>query len=438
ATPAGDQARFWISRVGAAGAEGGLADVERYTPELAREIGFPSDDEGLREGWRRVAERLGAFRSIGFEEASPTRLALLIEAEPDRRWKVSIEVEDAPPHRLTRDWWERVHDFVLEVREARPEDWPHLCAIEKKTPIVSGGSRLFFDRGERWFDFKRLMEEAKVGLAFVDDEPAAMTCGARHACRIGGELKSLVTVSHLRILPEHQRKGLWGAVNQVLQPMFQGADGTSAYIAVDNAAMQHGFRSTPDKWPAPFVWARLETAALAGPDGEPAAGRPATSADAEAIVALLNAFHGAEELFVPYDAARLSARLARAPDLYSWENLLLGEGAVLGVWPAGRALRTITETEGAAPAANEPGVALDYAWRPGAEAAFEALLRAWCARLAAGGLETLSLYTSPGSPGFDLICSLAASTKDFNMWTPGTAVPKGAEARGLYIDPVYF
>ena len=57
---------------------------------------------------------------------------------------------------------------------------------------------------------------------------AAVSCGAIHRIRVGGALKTTVTYSHLRVLPGHQRKGLWGAANQALDKYRSRADGTSA------------------------------------------------------------------------------------------------------------------------------------------------------------------------------------------------------------------
>ena len=38
--------------------------------------------------------------------------------------------------------------------------------------------------------------------------------------------------------------------------------------------------------------------------------------------------------------------------------------------------------------------------------------------------------------------ALAMATPDevepYNMWTPGVPVPVGADARGVYVDPIYF
>ncbi|HEX7946941.1 MAG TPA: hypothetical protein VF495_19910, partial [Phenylobacterium sp.] len=106
-------------------------------------------------------------------------------------------------------------------------------------------------------------------------------------------------------------------------------------------------------------------------------------------------------------------------------------------WPAGRALRVVTE-RGGVQTHSDPGLVLDYAFAPGAEGAFESLLRAWCGWLAARGIDRLSIFTSPHGPGAALLTSLADEVEPYNMWTPGIRVPEGAEARGLYVDPIYF
>jgi hypothetical protein len=155
------------------------------------------------------------------------------------------------------------------------------------------------------------------------------------------------------------------------------------------------------------------------------------------IAQLLNAFHGDEEMFVPYDEASLAARLARAAELYSWDKVRLADGAVVGVWPAGRALRLVTE-RGAERSVSESGVVLDYGFVPGAEAAFEALLRGWCGWLAERGMDRLSIFTSPAARGADLIRALADDVEHFNIWTPGIPTPPQAETKGLYVDPIYF
>jgi hypothetical protein len=432
ATPAGRQAAWFLSRLHGQGEGATLADFERYSPTLAGRPPQPSSDAEAGESWRELAGRIGVIEAIAFASISDLEAEATVIAK-GRRWKFAIAVEAAAPHRIARVEWERLFDFKLEVRQATPADAATLADLESRCPIVHDEVSVWFDRGEHYFDFSRLMEDCTVGLATVDGAPAAVTCGARHTVRIGGALRPIVTVSHLRVLPEHQRKGLWGAANRVLEKYWPTVDGSNAYIAVANAGMQHGFRSTPNKWPIPVQWAKLDCSRLAGP----AFGRAAEPADAPMVVNRLNDFHQREEMFVPHTPEGFTARMERASDLYGWERLWLADGAAVGVWPAGRALRTVTERS-CARSVCEPGVVLDYAFAPGAEGAFEALVRAWCAWLAARGMDRLSIFTSPASPGADLITALAGEVEDFNMWTPGIEAPAGAEQNGLFVDPIYF
>jgi hypothetical protein len=53
-------------------------------------------------------------------------------------------------------------------------------------------------------------------------------------------------------------------------------------------------------------------------------------------------------------------------------------------------------------------------------------------------MDRLTIFTSPHGPAADLLTSMADEVEPYNMWTPGIPVPAGAEARGLYVDPVYF
>lgn len=434
ATPAGRQAAWYLERLHRVGEGADLADNDHFGPTLPDPFRGAATDAAVRERWGAIAAQIGgSLETLAFAATSDFAVEATLTTVKERRWKLMLGVEEAAPHRIAKLAWERVHDFKLEVREAEPADALTLSDIEKRCPIELGETRFWFDRGDRYFDFSRLMEDATVGLASVDGVPAAMTCGTRFPVRIGGALKSIVLVSHLRVLPEHQRKGLWGAANKILDKYWPHVDGSSAYIALDNAGMQHGFRHTPDKWPGPLHRLRLSCARLAGP----AFGRAATPDDAAAVAAQLNAFHADEEMFVPYTAGSLAARLERAPDLYGWDRLWLADGAVVGVWPAGRALRVVTE-RGGVQTHSDPGLVLDYAFAPGAEGAFESLLRAWCGWLADRGIDRLSIFTSPHGPGAALLTSLADEVEPYNMWTPGIRVPEGAEARGLYVDPIYF
>ena len=432
-TPVGRQLGWWIGMIGDAGVRASPADAERFGPALREGLAEFFDPATMTESWLRYAGRFGAPTEVSVERAADHEIVVVLATAKDRKFTATMTVEPEPPHRMATLRVERKHDFKLEVREATAADALVVADIERRCPIVMGDTAVWFERGEAYFDFSRLMPDCTVGLASVDGVPAAVSCGAEREVRVGGTIKKLVTVSHLRVLPEHQRKGLWGAANSALEKYWAHVDGSQAYISVDNLAMQHGFQGTPDKWPMTVQRIELDCAALAGP----AAGREATPADVGEIVRRLNVYHESEELYVPYTETSFAARVGRAPDLYGWDRIWLTGGAVVGVWPAGKALRTITDVAGVR-SQSSPAVVLDNAFAPGAEAELEALLRAWCGWLAARGMDTLLIYSSPASAGSALLCGLARSTGAFFTWTPGIPVPPGAERRGLYTDAVYF
>jgi hypothetical protein len=432
-TSAGRQMRWTLSMILSAGEGASVADLARYVP--GPEVGDPSNtaDADVQGRFRGTAGRLGAIETLVLEESTDTSITVRLDCAKERQWRWTLTVEDAPPYRIASSAFERLNTFRLETRDAVEADAAILADLERRCPIVLGDTKIWFDRGADYFAFTRLMEEFSIGLAFVDGEPAAMSCGTKHTVRIGGVLHPIVSVLHLRVLPEHQRKGLWGAANKTLDKFWPSVDGSIGYISVDNLSMQHGFRNTPSKWPGTVLRLQLDCAALAGD----AFGRAATPDDAEVLVRMLNAFHGAEEMFVPYDVARFGARLARAPVQYGWDKILMTDKAMVGVWPAGNSLRVVTETNGAR-TESVRALVLDYAFAPGGEEDFEKLLRAWCGQLAVRGMDRLSLFSSPLSPGVDVVRRLAAECEGFFMWTPGVAVPEGAETRGLYVDPVHF
>jgi hypothetical protein len=432
-TPAGRQLAWWAT-LQARGGEGvSAADWERYGPAMRGRLNGEPTAETLAEIFRNDGVRFGEIVEFTIESASDQAIVALARTSKERKWTINLTVEPEAPHRIDTFRFERRHDFKLEVREAGPDDALIVADIERRCPIVMGDTSVWFDRGADYFAFSRLLEDCTVGLASVDGVPAAISCGAERVVRVGGVLKRMIVVSHLRVLPEHQRKGLWGAANSALGKYWDHVDGSQAYIAVGNAGMQHGFADTPDKWDQIVQRVELDCAALAGA----MVGRAATPADAGEIAARLNAFHDAEEMFVPYTAESFAARVERAPDLYGWDKVWMTDGALVGVWPAGAALRSVTETSGVR-MVTVPAVAMDYACAPGAEDELEALLRAWCGALVSAGIDTLVIYTSPASPGSALINRLGRSTGEFFTWTPGIKVPQGASQRGLYTDAAYF
>jgi len=246
-TPAGRQMRWYLSMLLSGGEGASLADFARYVPgPNLRTENFKSDED-VRKSWQANVSRIGAIKAVTLETSTESEATVRLDGEKDRKWRITLAVEGAAPYRIAKLAFERLYDFKLETRDAVEADASILADLERRCPIVLGDTKIWFDRGSDYFAFTRLMEEFSIGLAFVDGEPAAVSCGARHTVRIGGALHPIITVSHLRVLPEHQRKGLWGAANRTLDKFWSRVDGSNAYISVDNLSMQHGFRATPNK-----------------------------------------------------------------------------------------------------------------------------------------------------------------------------------------------
>ena len=229
-TPAGRQARWYFALLISAGEGATIGDRDRYTPELAKRVNFGTTDAEERKGWAGFSARMGTVEELTVAGASDYQVELEIKTSKDRRWRFVLEVEDCEPYRISRAEWQRQFDFKIEVRDATEGDAAILADVERRCPIVLADTSVYFDRGSDYFAFTRLMDEWVIGIASVDGVPAAVSCGALHQVRIGGIERPLVTVAHLRVLPEHQRKGLWGAANQALRKLFDRADGSNAYI----------------------------------------------------------------------------------------------------------------------------------------------------------------------------------------------------------------
>lgn len=327
-------------------------------------------------------------------------------------------------------------DPAVVIREATDADGPILADLERRSPlIVESGGSFTIDRGTDYFAAARLMEDVTVLLAEVDGVPAGVYCGARHIVRLGGVDRPVLYIHHARIPPEYQRHGLGHALGAYLHARYRGRVDTSyRYISPVNAISQGYARGASHKWSFGPFWASFDTFAVAGP----LAGRPATPNDAPRIVALLNAFHEGEELFLPYTTKTLADRLSRAPGQYGWDHLWLTEDAVVGVWPEGESVVTRFIDPAGEVAESRSAAVLDYGCAPGGEEQLESLIRAWCTWLRRSGQSTLTIFTSPAARGERLVRQLATEVNSFDFWTPSIPEPDGASERGLYVDHVYF
>lgn len=324
----------------------------------------------------------------------------------------------------------------VTIRVATEADGPLLADVERRSPLKLGESWLVLDRGDDYFAAARLMEDVTVLLAEVDGVPAGVLCGALHWAPIGGVERRLVYVHHARIPPEFQRSGVGRLLAAKLTEAFASREIDSQYwyISPENAPSQAFTSAAPNRWSARPVYA---TVGCLENRGAPY-GRPATPVDAAAIVAILNACHAGEEMFLPYTVESFGARMGRAPAQYSWDRVWLAGGAVVGVWSTGESLSVRLTTASGETSVTRSAAVLDYGFLPGAEAELQSLLRAWCGRVLERGMTELTIFTCPGTRSWPVVERLASSLRPFDFWTPGIPEPEGAAEQGLYVDHIYF
>lgn len=268
-----------------------------------------------------------------------------------------------------------------------------------------------------------------------------MAWGAQGPAHFKGKDITVSYLFHLRVVPEHQRKGLWGALDgAVFAKNWETSDLLVGYYMAENVAWSHVAeqrRAEPDfvarDW-VPTVYRVLApTAALAGGG----AGRRAAPADASRIAAILNEAHEGEEFYPRATAESVTARLTLDPG-YAFDNVLVGEGSVLGVWPAGRSIEMVTERNGETTRSRR-GHVLDYGFSAGYEDEFAALLGAAASSLLDEGIDALSILTSKGARGNALLRGLEAPYEAYRFST-GTSALIGDDAQrtGIYIDHRFF
>ena len=295
--------------------------------------------------------------------------------------------------------------------------------------MVLGPLTVTYDRGDDFLAFTRLMEDNTCFVGDAGGQLMGLACGAQHRVRIGGTEYTAMLLHHVRVPIEAKGGGVFSAINMRVFGQYDATrQAAYGYTAVGNdEGMKLG---GPGSWSFGFYRCVLDCSAIAGPS----AGRAASVADAAGIADIMNRCHERQEMFLPYTVESLSARLERAPDLYTWDHVLIGEGAVVGVWPAN--LVVTSEQDGQRRQARR-GIVLDHGCLPGAEAEFEALIRTWAVRLLDTGHTEMTLLVSEASPNYHLMARLASRLDPF-VFRMQIPEPEGAADRGLYVDAVYF
>jgi len=373
------------------------------------------------------ARGIGTF-TIEHREARESFAAARLRDSKGRAWRAWLQLEPNGGGRILAAYVTLCAPPGWTIRPAGPSDARALRDLERRCPIVMGDVRVTYDRGADYFAGARLVGDMTASVAERDGDIAALHCMLTHQLRIAGLQFNATYLHHSRIREDAQGAGLFSALNGTELERHAETQSFYAYVAVGNEA---ALRIIPvPQWKNRPERVVIDCRAQAGPD----CGRPASPEDAGRVAELINLAHEREELFVPYSIERLTSRVTREPASYGWQDLLLGQKAVVGVWNAG--LRVSRET----PSGHEDSVralVLDTGFQPGAEAELVALLRAWCSRLLSHGTRHLTVFTSPGSPGRDGLHSLASRVEGYHF-NIGVPEPEDVSTHGLYVDQLYF
>jgi hypothetical protein len=371
-----------------------------------------------------------------YDELSPNYARVILKFEDGRRQALRVGVSSVPPYAIRYLSRFYAPEGVI-TREASEADGEAIAELERRTPVVDAGVKRSYDRQD-WFAQLRLMERPHVVVAEIDDRIAGVHVASHRTAIYEGRPHTMLYMCRTRVDPGAQGKHLFPAINGALVDTFMPfvADGWSFdseenFIAVKNERIRELAQGQPDlDWRTLVRRLSLGTAALAAEGSA----RVAQPTDLDEIAAILEATHGGLAGHVPVDTGTLAARLGRAPASYGFADVLIGDGAVVGVWDEKLVMRYETEGE---VREERSATVLDYGCHPGSEAALISVLRQQCARLAARGITKLSIYTSDHARLLETLTPLAATQENFS-YRSRVAEPAAAIERGVYVDPIYF
>lgn len=433
-----------------------LDEVNRFsvTPELAADTDGQLVSDDALGFFRWLSSQINGFELMAITTDSPSAATVNVCCPNGRSWVLQVRLEEHEPHRIE---WVQLDRALLEGMEVRVADEADAAGIRdvcRNASIVLRDHTVAIDPGPRYFDAIRLMEfGATVLVVTHHDRIVAVHCGTFYPIRYGGQEQWMSQILHSRVLAEYAGLGLWSVMNRRLvnaanERRAEASEAGEvppngcAYFAVENDATRrlNGAQATWSFQPYRAVLdaRRLVDGAQAGAGRT--SNRRADPSDAGRIVELLNATHDREELFLPFTVDSLTARLERAPDIYSWSDIRMSDGAAVGTWMAGRTHVRRSKDVGseARGQVSVRALVLDFGFEPGAEDELVALLRAAAADALAAGMTDLSVFTSDASPGSEVLRSLARDLEHYELATPYTPEPEGASARGLYVDQIYF
>ena len=420
AAPLGDAVRFVTEQIRCKGSAPIEAYLERFPPESAAV---------LKGRMPAAAAVTGPFTIVAYRRPKANLCVAHLQSENGRVWALGVGLVEGEI---------RLGIFPyppgLSYRPVAPADADALAALERAAPIVTGEVETIYDRSRDYFETERLMG-SDASVVERDGVIVGLHASVVHPiCVAGRDLQGLYD-HRVRVHPDARGGGVSGLAGLASFEAVIGRSGVRSglvapysFIAADNAAALR--LQSEGRWPEMPERLVIDTvgAAAAG------LGRPATAADAERLVALLNDTHDAEELFCPYSLGSLNERLSRAPGSYGWSSFLISERACVGVWaPKMGVIRRAQGVE----THDVRAFVLDYGCTSDGVGELVALVNDWRARLAAEGTTELSVFTSAGSRGAADLTALAKRREPYVVlctFPPGDQVKE----RGVYIDQLYF
>ena len=318
----------------------------------------------------------------------------------------------------------------FRLREIGENETDKIAALERDSPIELDDGRSFAIYRPRLGDYLRLQERTWRALIERDAEPVAARVFAGRTLNLRGRPVAFATSQIARVLPSMRGFnlmrcfGLWSGV-----AVGPNIDRMLAYVDLGNQIVNAAFRNEDLMWKGAVLELTFTCASLAGQ----VHGRIATRADAARLAALANLAHGRAALYGALDERTFAQKLERAPEVYSWRDVLLSEHAMLGVWAS--LDETTDSAPGHAPKRRTLSMTLDYGFEGNAGLQeLLPLLRAQASRVQGAGATHLTLYTCPGAPAAELLTPFAEDRATISVQS---ALPEPADADGVYTDPLY-
>ena len=313
----------------------------------------------------------------------------------------------------------------LSIREVQDDDFAFLEEMEASAPIPFGDGHCHIKRHGSLRAAINLLGKGSLQVVENSREIVAVGGASSIPATIGGRNYHLRYSHHYRIRDCAREQGLVRVISNASDDPLRGInEGVLSVVHGDNL---RGVASRDAPWESTGQRLIFECESIAGAS----VGRSGTQADAERIRDLINQTHAGEALFHPYDASDLEARFSRARDSYSWQNVRLTDGAVLGVWFAGEDRHYVT----ADAEWNETrAIILDYGFAQSDASALEALLRSCATEALDRGVSHITLFCSERAPAWQTLRPLAGRVESYFV-SCTVPEPDGATERGIYIDP---